>query len=128
MKITWNFADGSTSEVEVNEELGEIILDSRRQEENLERKERYHCTSYDAFEYESEELAGDDTPETITEQEFDNERIDHALSELSEIQRKRLLMLAAGLSVRELARREGKEIKTVRESIAAARKKFLKKF
>lgn len=128
MKITWNFADGSTSEVEVNEELGEIILDSRRQEENLERRERYHCTSYDAFEYEGEELADDYTPETITEQEFDNERINHALSELSEIQRTRLLMFAAGLSVREIARREGKEIKTVRESIAAARKNFLKKF
>lgn len=100
MKITWNFADRSISEVEVNEELGEIILDSRRQENNLKRKERYHCTSYDAFEYEGEKLAGDDTPETITEQEFDNERINHALSELSEMQRKRLLMLVAGLSER----------------------------
>jgi len=43
MKITWNFADGTKSEVEVNEELGEFITASRREESNLDRKERYHC-------------------------------------------------------------------------------------
>lgn len=37
-------------------------------------------------------------------------------------------MLAQGLSVREIARREGKEIKTIRESIASAREKFKKFF
>ena len=37
-------------------------------------------------------------------------------------------MLAQGLSIREIARREGKEIKTIRESIDGARKKFKKFF
>ena len=37
-------------------------------------------------------------------------------------------VLAQGLSVREIARREGKEIKTIRESIAGAREKFKKFF
>ena len=129
MKIDWKFDNGEISTVEIeDEEIGGFILESRKSEDNLERKERYHCISYDAFEYESNEFAGDDTPETITESDFDNERINKALSGLSEIQRKRLLMLSAGLSVREIARQEGKEIKTVRESIAAARKNFLKNF
>jgi len=39
-----------------------------------------------------------------------------------------MMMLAGGLSMREIARREDKDIKTVRESIEAARKKFLKFF
>ena len=49
MKIQWNFADGTKSEVEVNEELGEFITASRREESNLDRKERYHCYSLDAI-------------------------------------------------------------------------------
>lgn len=49
MKIQWHFADGTKSEVEVNEELGEFITASRREEDNLSRKERYHCYSLDAI-------------------------------------------------------------------------------
>ena len=37
--------NGENSEVEVNEEIGTFILDSRREEDNLGRKERYHCYS-----------------------------------------------------------------------------------
>lgn len=37
-------------------------------------------------------------------------------------------MASEGLSLREIARREGKDIKTIRESIEGARKKFLKFF
>ena len=43
MKISCIFANGENSEVEVNEEIGTFILDSRREEDNLRRKERYHC-------------------------------------------------------------------------------------
>ena len=43
-------------------------------------------------------------------------------------QRRRLLMLAEGVSLREIARRAGKDIKSIRESIEGARKKFLKYF
>jgi hypothetical protein len=52
MKIQWKFADGTTSEVEVNEEIGNYITASRRAESNLARKERYHCYSLDAIDYE----------------------------------------------------------------------------
>jgi hypothetical protein len=59
MKIQWKFADGTTSEVEVNEELGNYITASRREESNLDRKERYHCYSLDAIDYEGLEYATD---------------------------------------------------------------------
>ena len=40
MKITYKFADDTTSEVEVSEEIGTLIMESRRVESNGDRKER----------------------------------------------------------------------------------------
>ena len=57
MKISYTFANGENSEVEVSEEIGTFILDSRREEDNLGRKERYHCYSMDAADYEGEDYA-----------------------------------------------------------------------
>lgn len=128
MKINYTFANGEVSEVEVNEEIGNVILDSRREENNLDRKERYHCYSMDAADYEGEEYADQETPESVLFLQLENQRIAEAFDKLSEVQKRRLLMLAQGLSVRQIARREGKDIKTIRESIEGARKKFLKFF
>lgn len=128
MKITWKFADGTTSEVEVNEELGDFITASRREESNLDRKERYHSYSLDAIDYEGLEYSTDTTPETEMSSRDDTARVNVALDKLSETQQRRLLMLADGLSIREIARREGVDHRAIRESIEAARKKFKKNF
>lgn len=128
MKINYTFANGEVSEVEVNEEIGNVILDSRREENNLNRKERYHCYSMDAADYEGAEYADQETPESALFLQLENKSIADAFDKLSEVQKRRLLMLAQGLSVREIARREGKDIKTIRESIEGARKKFSKFF
>lgn len=128
MKINYTFANGENSEVEVNEEIGTFILDSRREEENLGRKERYHCYSMDAAGYEGQEYADTQTPEKALADEAESLHIAETMSLLSEVQRRRLMMLAQGMSEREIARREGKEIKTIRESIDGARKKFKKFF
>ena len=128
MKIQWNFADGTKSEVEVNEELGEFITASRREESNLDRKERYHCYSLDAIIFEGKEYGDHNTPDTEIAIAEKKRRIAAALGKLSETQRCRLLMLADGLSVREIARRENKDFKSVHESIDGAKKKFLKNF
>lgn len=128
MKINYTFANGEISEVEVTEEIGNMILDSRRQESNQERRERYHCYSLEAAVYEGKDYADEETPETELFRHLENQRMAEVLDKLSDTQRRRLLMLAQGLSVREIARREGKDIKTIRESIEGARKKFLKLF
>lgn len=128
MKIQWNFADGTKSEVEVNEELGEFITASRREESNLDRKERYHCYSLDAILFEGQEYGDHNTPDTAMESAEKRQRIAAALAKLSETQQRRLLMLADGLSVREIARRENKDFKSVYASIESARKKFAKFF
>lgn len=128
MKINYTFANGETSDVEVSEEIGTVILDSRREEGNLDRKERYHCYSLDAADFEGEDYADGSTPESELFLQLENQHIAETFDKLSEVQKRRLLMLAQGLSLREIARREGKDIKTIRESIEGARKKFLKFF
>ena len=128
MKINYTFANGETSDVEVNEEIGNLVLDSRREESNQDRKERYHCYSLDAAVYEGRDYADSETPESALFLQLEKQRIEEAFGQPSEVQRRRLLMVAEGLSLREIARREGKDIKTIRESIEGARKKFLKFF
>ena len=41
MLIKWTFANGETSEVEVSEEIGAVIIDSRKAEHAQQEKERY---------------------------------------------------------------------------------------
>ena len=129
MKIRYTFADDTTSEVEVSEEIGTLIMDSRREESNGDRKERYHCWSMDAVDYEGLEYSIPDFTDALFDDSHEqSERIREAFSHLTEIQQRRMLLLAAGLSEREIARREGVAIRAVTESINYARKKFLKFF
>jgi DNA-directed RNA polymerase specialized sigma24 family protein len=129
MKITYTFADDTTSEVEVSEEVGTLIMDSRREESNGDRKERYHCWSLDAIDYEGTEYSTPDFASSLFDGTDERDaRVRKAFSHLTETQQRRMLMLAAGLSEREIARREGVAIRAVTESIDYARKKFLKFF
>ena len=128
MKIQWKFAAGTTSEVEVNEEVGNYITASRREESNLARKERYHCYSLDAIDYEGLEYATDITPETELILEEDTARINAALDKLSVTQKRRLLMLSDGLSANEIARIENVAPNAAWKSIEGAKKKFKKHF
>lgn len=129
MKLRYEFDNGEVTEVEVSEEIGAMIIDSRREEESGNRKERRHCYSLDAIAYEGIEYGTPDfTEEMFDDREERDARVREAFSHLSGVQQRRLLMLAGGLSIREIAKREGKNYRTVHESIEAARKKFLKFF
>ena len=75
MKIKYEFADGTVSEVEVEESIGAVIIEDRRLEDNLSRKERYHCYSLDAAQFVGEEYADRETPETKMEREMETEHI-----------------------------------------------------
>ena len=55
MKIKYAFLDGTVTEVEVSEEIGAVIIDSRKAEHAQDERHRYHCYSYDAIDYEGEE-------------------------------------------------------------------------
>lgn len=126
MKITYEFATGEVAEIEVTDEIGSVIIDSRREEESLTRKERRHCYSLDAITYEGEEYAAEDFTEALLCNAEEQQRIREALSHLTEVQRRRLLLHADGLSYHEIAGREGKNVRAIFESIEGAKKKFLK--
>lgn len=131
MKIKYESVTGEITEVEVSEEIGAVIVDSRRREENLARKERYHCYSFDAIKYGDTDKFAPTTGETpLTEliRDEDNSYIYEAFSKLSDIQQRRLLMFASGMTLREIATEEKVHFTVVQESLDAGRKKFLKFF
>ena len=128
MKINYTFNNGENSEVEVNEEIGEVILESRKKEENMERNRRRRCYSLNCMDFEGEDFADERTPESIFMEQIDNEHILETLDKLSETQRRRLLMYASGMSISDIARQENRDFRTVYDSLEAAKKKFQKNF
>ena len=128
MKINYSFNNGENSEVEVNEEIGAVILESRRKEENMERNRRRRCYSLDDVDFEGDDFADERTPESLFMEQLDNEHIKETLDKLSETQRRRLLMYAEGMSIEDIARVEGVYHTSISRSIEAARKIFLKNF
>ncbi len=60
MKIKYAFLDGTVTEVEVSDEIGAVIIDSRKAEHAQDERHRYHCYSYDAIDYEGEEYGACD--------------------------------------------------------------------
>lgn len=129
MKIKYTFADGTTTEVEVSEEIGAVVIESRKAEHAQDERQRYHCPySYDAIDYEGEEYASDETPESEYVRSEINEQLYAGLKSLTETQRRRLLMLADGMSLREIAKAENVGFTKVAKSIEAAREKMKKFF
>ena len=128
MKINYTFNNGENSEVEVHEEIGAVILESRRKEENMERNRRRRCYSLDDVDFEGDDFADERTPESLFMEQLDNEHIKETLDKLSETQRRRLLMYAEGMSIEDIARVEGVYHTSISRSIEAARKIFLKNF
>ena len=125
MKIPYKFVTGEVTMVEVSDELGAVIIASRREEHNRCRKERYHCRSLDDLDYENERFGNKYTPETDFLQKLDNERMNASLKRLTPVQRRRLMMYADGLSLREIAAVEGVAFQSVEESIKAAIKNIV---
>ncbi len=128
MKIKYKFVDGTEAEIEVEDSIGTVIKESRRLEGNLARKESNHCYSLDAVRFEGADYSDGETPETLLDAMEEDRRVHEAFRKLSKVQQRRLLMLAAGMSIREIARQEGTNFRTVHESVEAGRKKFKKFF
>ena len=126
MKIKYVFADGDVSEVEVSDEIGTVILDTERNEEALKKRTSRNC--YPLYEFcNNQELSDYTTPESELFTNIENDELYDALKHITPLQLERLLKLADGMSVREIARSEGTDHKSVLESINRARKK-IKKF
>lgn len=128
MKITWKFNDGTISEVEVSEEVGQTILTSRRQERAQAERERYHCSSLNGMDYEGTMFADYQTPATVYAEKIKNKQVRDVFNQLTTVQQRRLSLRAEGMSIHEIAESEGVDFKAVWKSINQAIKKFTNNF
>ena len=126
MKIKYQFADGSVSEIEVNEELGAYITASNREEANYERKHRYHCpVSLDSLEFEGDVFADDTySPERMVLVEDEEKELQRFLLTLTPKQRQRVEKLMDGMSITQIAKEEGTTYISVWESLEFVKKKI----
>lgn len=103
MKIKYAFLDGTVTEVEVFEEIGAVIIDSRKAEHAQDERHRYHCYSYDAIDYEGEEYGAYDKYAVEDDSAEQTARIREAFSHLTATQQRRLRLYANGKTLREIA-------------------------
>ena len=128
MIIKYRFEDGSVSEVEVDEKLGLTISAMERETENYERKCRYWNVM--RIDYEGAAVADYDTPDLYVERKEEQRKVEEFFKLLTPTQRRRLLIRYddPSISLREIARMEGVDIKTIRECFEGIQKKYLKFF
>ena len=128
MKIKYKFVTGEVTEVEVSDEIGTVILDSRREEHADNERHRYHTAfSLDDMTYEDKDFfsAADNPEKAFMEKEFAKKR-KAMLSQLTPVQKRRFEMFEGGMSIADIARAENAAFNSVKESVASAQKKLKK--
>lgn len=118
MIIKYKNADGEVVDIDVDDKFGKWYLAFEKEEANRERKYRYWVrTSLDALPYEGEWFKSTyETPVEYAIRKGKEERLNKFLSTLTEVQRRRLELLADGLSAREVARLEHVNLKSILET------------
>ena len=125
MKIKYKFANGEISYVEVSDEVGQAILDSRRKEASLDKKEyRHSACSIDAVEFEGEEFADEHTPESLLFNKEEAGRVKEFIETLTERQKRCLELKLEGKSIAEIAKLENVSFMTVKDCLTCIQKKF----
>ena len=103
--LHYEFVTGESVNITVSAEIAEVIYDSRRMEHASNERSRYHTAfSLDSEDYEGTNLISEKTPDDLMEELEDREHLLDCLAHLSENQRQRILMLAQGMSITEIAR------------------------
>ena len=129
MIIRYKFTTGETTEVEVPEEFGNIILESRRKEHADNERHRYHAEiSLNDLTYEGSICVSQNSdPVDIILKKERAEKCEAMLSQLTAVQRRRYEMLNGdGMTVADIARSEGASFNSVKESLQSAQKKLNK--
>ena len=130
--ITYTFADGTTSVVEVSEEIANVIIDLDHREELDERREtRRHCSIH-AYDPDGTRIADDtDIVRDLIENE-EYELLHRAIAQLSERQKHLIYeVYFNNKSFSQIAREEGTYKGTIRNMTQYAienLKKILKNF
>ena len=102
-----------------------------REEQSYERKMRRWCPiKLDEAEYEGEWFADNNTPEKAYELEESQRRVDEFKKLLTPTQLRRLELKEdnPGISLREIARIEGTQLKAIEDTFEQIKKKYKKFF
>ncbi len=121
MKIRYEFVNGEVSEIEVDESLGELLVDFDRQQYNNDHKETRRHVSLDGMDYEGELFtSAEDTEGELLRRE-DTARLMEAMKALSTSQRELLLKVYfEDQRIVDIARAEGVTKQSVHERLKRA--------
>ena len=127
MEIKYEFVTGEVLAIEVEDELGEVILELDRQERNNDRRESRRHMSLDGMDFEGETFRAEaDTPREAMGR-VDTERLMEALDMLSLSQRELLLKVYfKGMRIVDIAREQGVGESAIRDRIRRIHKKLKK--
>lgn len=127
MKIKYTFANGETTEVEVSEEWGNLVVNLDRQEYNTNHKEtRRHC-SLEAFNLDDNFLPSKDDVEMDFICREENAKLYDAISQLNPRQQKLIKAIYfENRKVTDLANEEGVHWTAITHAVERALKKLKK--
>ena len=116
--IRYEFATGEIVQVEVTDEIAEFICESRRMEHANNERTRYHAAfSMDSDDYRCAQLISTKTPDDHIIELEERQHLFASMESLSEMQRKRVLLMADGRSIAEIARLQRTAYNSVKCSI-----------
>lgn len=121
MKIRYEFVNGEVSEIEVDEGLGELLVDFDRQQYNNDHKETRRHVSLDGMDYEGELFtSAEDTEGELLRRE-DTAQLMEAMEALSPSQRELVLKVYfEDQRIVDIARAEGVTKQSVHERLKRA--------
>lgn len=131
-KIVYEWADGTKTTIEVEDKWADFVEDSRRKEENYERKMRYwNKVSLDSCEYQGDWFESSvPTPEEAYFQKEQEEKVEAFIATLTSVQKRRLQYKLDDpmISFREIARLEGTNLNAIGSCFECIKKKYKKFF
>ena len=127
MRIEYEFVTGEVSEIEVEDSIGEVLLDFDRQERNNDRRETRRHMSLDGMDFEGEWFVSAEDTERDVLYRDDMGRLAGALGALSSEQRRLVLKVYfKGMRVADIAREEGVGESAIRDRLRRIHKKMKK--
>ena len=127
MKITYKFADGTVSIIEIPEEWGEVVLSLDREEYNNNRAETRRHSSIDEIDPDGVLLSSDLNVERETIQKLEREALLRAITMLEP--RQQYLIAEVFFNDRTyaaIAKEEGKDESAIRHAVGRALKQLKK--
>ena len=127
--IRYEFATGEVVQVKVTGEIAAFLCESCRREHASNERCRYHSAfSLDSEDSRCGQLISYKTPDDQIIEAEEHQRLHDSIAHLSAVQQERLLMLADGRSIAEIARFQRAAYNSVKASIRAAQQKIRKIF